>query len=120
MILDTTSFLNILLGNREVQRYCRILSPELSNKFFILRSSGVPRRILEPIASDLLSSFVGHEDVLARIIGETILISKSESRVRNFFLDLSEPIDDPETLFPEGMNTILYRDGEKLYVTNWR
>jgi len=120
MIIDVTSFLNLALGNREIQRYCRILCPETSNKFFLLRSSGVPRRILEPIASELLSAFQGHEDVLSRIIGEKILISEAESRVRNFSIDLTEPIEDPDILFPEGKNLILYREGDELHVTNWR
>jgi len=120
MVLDESSFLNILLGNPEIQRLSRMLAKRETNNLFLFRTSGVSPQVLLSLASQILIRFRGHERLLTQALGEEVKIGTNDSTTKNFSLDLSNKIEDPESLFPIGWGISLYRDEKDLHATVWK
>ena len=120
MILNAVRFLDLLMKDKDIQRISRVVCPKEGNDIFLFRSSGVPERILLSLAEKILVELKGKEHLLRPILGESINIEISQSRVRSFVIDHKESLEDPEATFPLGLNISLYRNKEKVHVTLWK
>lgn len=120
MILNSNSFLELLLENIDIRRISRALCKKEINDLFLFRSSGVPQHVLLSLAERILVKFRGREYLLSEILEEDVSLNLQEKGVKNLHLDLSSKDVDYREFFPLGYGMTLYRKGDELYATLWR